>query len=336
MSVQYGHLLSITDNFGVFEHCKEDQPRREHGYCVDDVSRALIVAQREPVQTEQLLELAKTCSNFLGAAQSQNGCVVNRCDVTGQWFGPADTRDHWGRALWAWGTVVGRSGNPNQVATAYERFSLLAGQQSVFLRSNLFAALGAVEVLSLLPGNRTAMNVLERAVEVIPNATELEWPWPEARLTYANAALPEVLIHAGAIFGDRMMSRRGLELLRWLVAVQTRDGYLSVIPNGGWSPEEPLYTFDQQPIEVAALVDACATAYEYTQDEYWRSIIFRGVMWFEGLNASGILMYDPSTGAGFDGLMDGGRNPNRGAESTLAYLSVMQHSERFIDVAQVT
>ena len=334
MNVNFSHLFSISDARGVFEHCKEDQPRIEHGYCVDDVSRALIIAERESMQTPRLIELINVCTDFLTDAQATDGCVVNRCDVTGQWFGPADTRDHWGRAMWAWGTVVGRSSDADRVAAAYERFSLSAGQSSPFLRSNLFAALGAIEVLSLLPNNRTALNVLENAVDAIPNGAGLEWPWPEARLTYANAAIPEVLIRAGAIFGDRMMMRRGNELLRWLIAVQTRQNMLSVIPAGGWSASEHLRSFDQQPIEVAALVDACSAAYEHSQDEYWRSIIFRAVMWFEGLNASGVLMYDPKTGAGFDGLIEGGRNPNRGAESTLAYLSVMQASDRFVDIAQ--
>ena len=44
----YGHLVSLSDDIGLFEHADGDVPRQEHGYCVDDVARALIVAVREP------------------------------------------------------------------------------------------------------------------------------------------------------------------------------------------------------------------------------------------------------------------------------------------------
>jgi hypothetical protein len=39
-------------------------------------------------------------------------------------------------------------------------------------------------------------------------------------------------------------------------------------------------------------------------------------------------MFDPATGAGFDGLQRTGRNNNRGAESTLAMLHTAQHARR--------
>ena len=37
-------------------------------------------------------------------------------------------------------------------------------------------------------------------------------------------------------------------------------------------------------------------------------------------------LYDPETGAGYDGLHPGGRNENCGAESTLAALSTLQRA----------
>ena len=50
------------------------------------------------------------------------------------------------------------------------------------------------------------------------------WPWPEARLTYANAALPEVLLAAGEHLGDTRALDDGLLLLDWLVATETATG----------------------------------------------------------------------------------------------------------------
>ena len=37
----YTHLLRLSDDIGVFEHAKLAVPRLEHGYCTDDVARAL-------------------------------------------------------------------------------------------------------------------------------------------------------------------------------------------------------------------------------------------------------------------------------------------------------
>jgi hypothetical protein len=46
-------------------------------------------------------------------------------------------------------------------------------------------------------------------------------------------------------------------------------------------------------------------------------------MWIMGRNDTGVSLYDPSTGAGFDGLEAFGVNQNRGAESTLAALGAL-------------
>ena len=53
--------------------------------------------------------------------------------------------------------------------------------------------------------------------------------------------------------------------------------------------------FDQQPIEVAAMADACARAYAVTGDSTWRDgVELRSVGWFLGANDVGVPMCDPS------------------------------------------
>ncbi len=53
-------------------------------------------------------------------------------------------------------------------------------------------------------------------------------------------------------------SSDGLTLLRWLLGRETIDDHLSPTPVGGAGPDDPGPGFDQQPIEVAAIADACA------------------------------------------------------------------------------
>ena len=34
----------MTDDVGLFQHARRDIPSRAHGYCTDDIGRALVVA----------------------------------------------------------------------------------------------------------------------------------------------------------------------------------------------------------------------------------------------------------------------------------------------------
>lgn len=58
----------------------------------------------------------------------------------------------------------------------------------------------------------------------------------------------------------------------------------------------------RQPIEVAALADACARAFAMTADDRWRSGVRMAWAWFLGDNDTCIPMLDPHTGGGFAGL----------------------------------
>jgi hypothetical protein len=122
----------------------------------------------------------------------------------------------------------------------------------------------------------------------------------------------------------------GLDLLGWLLDIETRGDHLSLTPVGGWAPTEARPGFDQQPIEAAAIADACARALGVTQDSRWSAGVDRAVGWFLGNNDSGVPMYDPETGGGFDGLSATGRNANQGAESTLALISTLQQSRKLV------
>ena len=327
--MRISHLMSITDNVGLFEHCQGDQPRPEHGYCVDDVARGVVVLQRSRSKDPQVQHLISIFLAFLEQSQDSQGRLRNRRCVDGSWQGEPSTHDHWGRALWAWGTTIRMSGDTDQAAEAYEKFHLSARRRSPFVRSMAFAALGASEVLHVLPGNRVATALLEDALAAIPIPTSQAWPWPESKLTYANAVIPEVLMLGGFHLQRGSQMRLGILMLNWLIEMQRNGDHFSPIPHRGWAPGDPLPAFDQQPIEIAALVDACSTAYDITSDPRWSRAIHMGYHWFEGHNDKGIAMCDVETGAGFDGLTHDGRNENNGAESTLAYLSVAERANIF-------
>jgi len=316
---RYDHLADLTDHRGVFEHADHAVPRREHGYCVDDVARALLVVSREPDQTLTLRSLAGIYRDFLRDAIGADGVIRNRLSVDGRWSMPSNTGDWWGRALWA----LGASGEAGL-------FARLSDQRSPETRAMAFAALGAGELV--LAGHDFARPLLVDAVAAIPTRPGTQWDWPEPRLRYANASLAEAVIISGQALGDPALLARGIRMLDTLLDIETRDGRLSVTGTAGRGPEDHEPQFDQQPIEVAAIADAAARAYELTGEAGYRDAVGLAWRWFLGDNDTGIPMMDLATGAGFDGLERDGRNENRGAESTLAALGTWQQARR-LDLA---
>ena len=153
-------------------------------------------------------------------------------------------------------------------------------------------------------------------------------PWPAPRLSYANAAIAEAVIAAGWKLDSNKVFRNGLRMLEWLLAGETRGGHLSVVPVGGWGPGEPRPGFDQQPIEVATLADACMRAVAVTGDTGWLDGVGKCVAWFLGDNDAKVPMFDERTGGCCDGLSRTSRNRNQGAESTLAMISALQQGRR--------
>lgn len=327
-SPNYAHLVALSDRNGVFEHALLHEPRREHGYCVDDVARALVVVVREPVQTPELSRLGATYLRFLESAFDADGLAHNRMNADGDWTDEPSMGDWWGRGVWALGVAATQAGDAFTRTRAMRAFRSAAKQRPSHLRTRAFAALGAAPVLALDPAESGARRILSDLIDAVQVSQSARWPWPEESLTYANAAVPEALIAAGDALGDARAVDRGTALLRFLVAVETADERLSVTGSGGRRRGQASPLYDQQAIEVAAIADACARAHAVTGDSAWVEPIALAWAWFTGRNDSATPMFDPLTGAGFDGLERDGRNDNCGAESTLAALSTAQHALR--------
>jgi hypothetical protein len=314
----FRHLRRLTDAGGLHEHARGTIPHRLHGYCVDDAARALVVVCREG--TAEVADLREQYLAFVLGAQADDGRVRNRRGTDLRWRGRPSTEDCWGRALWGLGSAAD---DPRALA-AFERGAVL---RSPHRRSMAFAALGAAEVVARRPGHAVALDLLAAAAAAIGSpATAAGWPWPEPRLTYANAALPDALLAAGAALGAPGPVGDGLVLLGWLLDLQTREGRLSVVPSGGRGPTDSAPAFDQQPIEVAALADACARAHALTGHERWREGVDRAAAWFLGANDADTALHDAASGGGCDGIHRSGRNDNQGAESTLALVSTWQQA----------
>lgn len=329
----YLHLTRMTTRLGLYEHALGSAPRTEHGYCVDDAARALVVTSRDPEGGDAAAALGGIYLNVLLGAITPDGRMHNRRTGNGTWSDSPGTGDHWGRAVWALGVAAarGHGSTAGRRALAGARVAMRA--RSRWPRSMAYAALGAA---ALLHAERPSVDgdVRDAAELVLRDARSVlagsfgtaAWPWPEQRLTYANAVIPEAMLVVAANAADAASAGAALDLLAWLVRQQLVDGHLSVIPSRGRSPGGVGPGYAQQPIEVAALAEAGWRAFLVTRDPGWIQVVQECRGWFEGRNDLMQPMRDEQTGAGFDGLERHGPSLNQGAESTLAWLSTLQLS----------
>ena len=237
-SPSFDHLDRLSDHRGIFEHAEGTVRREEHGYCVDDNARLLVVASRQ---------------GDIGAAHRlvAPGAALRARRPIHRWSMPqphgscgrVDRRvqhveDCWGRSVWGLGVAATAPHRTRRCADRRSRgFDAAVRQRSRWPRAMAFAALGAADVLSADPGHRAARALLVDSLAAIGTGNHRgDWVWPEPRLAYANAALAEAMIAAGAALGRADDLAEGLTMLAWLLERETVAGHLSVTPVGGSGP----------------------------------------------------------------------------------------------------
>ena len=329
------HLDELSDRTGIMQHAVGSRPDPGHGYCVDDVARALTVdlLHAEGLGWAAIAPSAGRSMAFLEAAfEPDCGRFRNFQSAGGRWLETVGSEDAHARALLALAEAATNAGDARLRAAATTLFerALPAGLSLEFLRP-VAAAVIAAE-LAARHGNRVAAASLPELARTLWQATPPapgsgpDWPWPEAILTYENGIVPRALLRAGDRLGDRWMVDRGLRLLDWLVAVQTGpEGHFSPIGNRGWWPHGgPRARYDQQPIEATALLLAAEAAFEITGGPSHRATMEWAYGWFLGRNDARRRVAVPATGGCHDGLTPAGVNANQGAESTLMWLTALE------------
>ena len=334
--IKFEHLLRMTDGVGMLQHSKYTVPDREHGYCVDDNARALIVAvtaQAFRPRDASLKGLASTYLSFLDHAfNSEHGLFRNFMSYERCWLEETGSEDSHGRALWGLGIAATLGRNDGQLRHATDLFqrALPAAEFFTSPRAVAFAIIGIHAFLSCERGNSQIENLCkilsDKLMQWFRNFSSPDWPWCEETLTYDNARLPQALLLSGQWLGDDEMLQAAISALTWLKEIQhDRTGcYFAAIGNHGWfSRGRDKAQFDQQPIEAAAMVDACIEAFNFTRDEEWITYAYRCLNWYQGENELNISLYDYATGGCRDGLQAQSVNENQGAESTLCWLMAL-------------
>jgi glycosyltransferase involved in cell wall biosynthesis len=334
--IKLDYLRRMTDDTGMLQHAKYTVPDRTHGYCVDDNARALIVTVT--LQDFQPLDpalsgLAAIYLGFLGDAfNAQTGRFRNFMSYDRRWLEETGSEDSHGRAVWGLGVAVALSREKGQVAFAVALFqrALKTVEHFTSPRAVAFAIIGIHAYLRRYSGDSRAKRMRKilskRLMQQFVDVATDDWPWSENSLTYDNARLPQALLLSGRWLPDSEMLEMGLRALDWLKQIQTDETgrHFAAIGNHGWlNRHGEKARFDQQPIEAAAMADACIEAFNCTRNEEWITYAYRCLNWYQGENDLGVPLCDYATGGCRDGLEAQGVNENQGAESTLCWLTTL-------------
>jgi glycosyltransferase involved in cell wall biosynthesis len=344
------HLNGLTDDTGILQHAIFTIPNRGEGYTTDDNARALIFtvmleradkdqAQKkdQPERDERAkfyLPVANFSARYLSflehAFNLAKGRFRNFLGYDRRWNEAAGSEDCHGRAVWALGTVLGRSSDQGLRCAAGRLLELSLPPVVEFYspRACAYTLLGIQEYLDSYSGDRDARKIgsvlAGRLLAMYESTRCSDWKWFENIVAYGNARLPQAMLVVGSACSDDHMVYAGLEALDWLTETQRSEANGHFVPVGSqgfYRQGGEKARFDQQPIEAAGAVSACLYAYRLTGESRWRDQAWSAFNWFLGANDLQLPLYDSVSGGCRDGLHPERANENQGAESTLSFLT---------------
>jgi hypothetical protein len=322
------HLCNLTDTTGMIQHALRTFPNRKEGYCIDDNSRALLLAAIACKQDKypEMLKLMHTYLSFVHYMQREDGYFDNFLTYNKTILPNDNSEDAYGRTLLALGYLTCYGPNIQFIRTAEELF-LKAYPHVHRLISLRGIANSLIGVCHFICYNNTDQHKKDVVISLADKLSaeyirysDGDWKWFEDILAYDNAMIPLALLHAYKITHYTSYLRIALESISFLETKVFRDGVLYPVGNNGWSRKgEGTALFDQQPLDAMAMVLCYQQAHYATGNNLFLSKMQASFEWFLGKNALNLSLYDEQTGGCADGLQTDRVNENQGAESTIAY-----------------
>jgi glycosyltransferase involved in cell wall biosynthesis len=329
--MQIGHLLSMCDDTGLFQHAIHSIPDRSHGYCIDDNARALLLACALNTAGEELLPevlMARLAAFVQHAWNPATGRFRNFMSFGRAWLEDSGSEDSHGRTLWALGECVRSDSSPSRRLWAADLFNQALPSAEAFVspRAWAFCLLGLNAYCSAVPDHglaaRLRMVLADRLISAFAAVESENWIWFEEGLAYDNARLPQALLLTGLATDTPAYANAGLRSLRWLMTQQTSaSGLFRPVGTQGFGDKRAApRLFDQQPLEATATISACLAAWQTDGDPKWKAEALHVFSWFLGDNDLSLPLVDLETGSCHDGLHPDRINENRGGESVVSYL----------------
>jgi hypothetical protein len=325
------HLIRMTDDTGLIQHAKFMLPDRDHGYCTDDNTRAVVAMVKFHTQYSdpEALRLFNIYLSFICHAQRTDGTYHNFMGYDRHWIEPEPAHDGLGRALWAFGSVVQHPPLPELVPIIKDFFDKSSPHiPRLSPRSKAYAIFGMRCYLSQFPGasdvKRHMRTAAEHLVHLFDQNADDEWNWFEDILSYDNAVMPHALFEAYLTSGQETYLDVATKTCEFLLDTTFNDDHFSFIGCDGWYPKGGKKAqFDQQALEAASTAMMLRSAYEATDNPNYLKLQKKAFDWFLGDNDLSAPLYDFRTKGCGDGLEKNSINLNQGAESMLSYLLAM-------------
>jgi hypothetical protein len=327
-ALNFSHLQSLTDNTGIIQHALFSIPNRKEGYCIDDNARALLLTVWAGKNDKSRIAqtLLPIYLSYIHYMQTDDGYFGNFLSYAKTSTEERGSEDSYGRTMMALGFLINEGPTHLLVRTglgifvkAYEHAGRL-----VSLRGIANSMIGICQVIKYnFPDDlkeQMISRLSDKLVAGYKDNRRDDWHWFEPVLTYDNAILPLALLNAYEITQNEEYLQVALESMQFLESKVFVDGVLRPVGNQGWCERggEPA-RFDQQGIDVMAMILYYQQAFRVTREQQYLDRMYQSYRWFLGANDLGMALYDPSTGGCADGLHSEGINFNEGAESTLAY-----------------
>ena len=341
--IKTDQLRRMSDSTGIIQHATFHLPRFAEGYCSDDNARALILStwlENSPhLYKGDISLLGDSYAAFLNYAYNiDTANFKNFMSYERRWLETVGSEDSNGRVLWALGSVVNQTKKEGLKKWAKELFlnSINNILTTTSPRTWAYTLFGISEYLKKYQGDRNIRKIRKeltgRLADLYKQVATKDWKWFEEVLSYDNARLCQAMI----ISDDPAHIQIGLSSLTWLKNIQTSSaGYFRPVGcEKFFKKGETRSCFDQQPIEAAATVSVCLSAYQKTKDESWITEAKKAFDWFLGKNDVGISLYDHNTGGCHDGLQVDRVNQNQGAESTLSFLMALTELKQALSTVQ--
>jgi len=326
--INFGHVRNLTDDTGIIQHAIFSIPNRKEGYCIDDNSRALllsVLAHKAEVPKADLPNLPVYLS-YVHYMQTKSGEFKNFMDYTKVVVEDRGSEDSFGRTIMALGFLINEGPSSLLIKTGIGIFNKAVPHIDtlVSIRGIANSIVGVCQFIKFNYPDDTKTSLVaklaNKMMQMYEDNERQNWHWFEPILTYDNAILSLALLNAYEITGNEDYLSVGLESMSFLESKVFHGNIVSPIGNDGWFPRRGIPArFDQQGIDIMAMVLMYQQAFCLTRDTKYQTRMYQSYQWFLGKNDLGVPLYDPSTGGCADGLHSEGINQNQGAESTIAY-----------------
>ena len=332
----------MSDATGMLQHAIGTVPDRNHGYCLDDNARALMVMNvATGLSSSERKSRRLVYASFLQHAWNREAKRFrNFMRFDRSWCEDIGSEDSNGRALWALGQTVELSHDADLRWWALQWFDQVSASLSHLSspRAVAFNMLGASGVLRVTGRHPRAEQILASGADILhrlfDSTRRPDWAWFEAVLAYDNPRLSQALIEAGDLCGRQDWTNAGLQTLEWIAELQTAsDGKFRPVGSESFGQPGIHLPFDQQPLEAQAAIEAAEAAHQVTGDCRWLDHARAAYAWFFGANDRCVVLVELASGRCRDGVTPQGRNENCGAESLLAFQLAHYSLQRLTNLA---